>query len=51
MDMDTVNNLTVNAFGSGLAVMGLIVVTVNLYRAQGFGRQLHVRYIVYLIGK
>ncbi|KAJ3339620.1 hypothetical protein HDU93_007947 [Gonapodya sp. JEL0774] len=37
MDINTINNLAVNAFGSGLAVMALIVVGINLYGTQGYG--------------
>ncbi|KXS13051.1 hypothetical protein M427DRAFT_34287 [Gonapodya prolifera JEL478] len=49
MDLSTVSNLAINAFGSGLAVMAFIVVTINLYGSRDFGRQLHVRYMIYLI--
>ncbi|KXS20218.1 hypothetical protein M427DRAFT_28510 [Gonapodya prolifera JEL478] len=48
MDLSTVTNITINAFGSGLAVMAFIVVTINLYGSRDFGRELHIRYMIYL---
>ncbi|KAI8808679.1 hypothetical protein BJ742DRAFT_277642 [Cladochytrium replicatum] len=49
MDPTILTTLTLNAVGTGLTGMGLIVVLINLHGTQGYSQQLHIRYALYLI--
>ncbi|KAI8814608.1 hypothetical protein BJ742DRAFT_786091, partial [Cladochytrium replicatum] len=48
MDSTTLTTLALNSFGTGIGLLGLIIVLISLIGTQGYSRQLHIRYVLYL---